>query len=130
MSDSSRPALFILRISLGLFMLQWALEKVIYPEKTISIFGRFYGMEISPEIAMALGIPQILLSIAITIGLWKTISYAGGVLVHAGSTLSTYQELLNPYEGINHLFTAAVPVLAAFILLFVMRDKDRLLSVS
>ena len=130
MYDTLRPALLLVRVSLGLFMLQWALEKVLFPEKTIGIFERFYMMEISPEIAMALGVPQILLSIAIILGLWKTFSYGGGLIIHALSTLSTYKELLNPYEGINHLFTAAVPVLAAFIALFMLRDKDRMFALS
>lgn len=111
-------------------MLQWALEKVLAPEKTVGIFSHFYMMEISPEIAMALGVPQILLSVAIIAGLWKTYSYGAGMIIHGISTLSTYEQLLNPYEGGNHLFAAAVPVLAAFIALFMLRDKDRLFALS
>ncbi len=130
MADTLRPALLLIRVSLGLFMLQWAFEKVFAPEKTVGIFSHFYMMEISPEIAMALGVPQILLSVAIIAGLWKTYSYGAGMIIHGIATLSTYQQLLNPYEGGNHLFIAAVPVLAAFIALFMLRDKDRLFALS
>ena len=60
-------------------------------------------------------------------GLWKTLSYGLGLLLHAVSTLATYHELLSPF-GTNHLFLAAVPVLAAFITLFLLRRHDTLWS--
>lgn len=47
------------------------------------------------------------------------------MILHAISTISTYNQLLNPF-GKNHLFIAAIPVLGAFIALFLMRDDDRL----
>lgn len=49
--------------------------------------------------------------------------------MHAVSTLSTYKELLNPYEPPNHLFWAAVPLLAALIALFLLREEDNLLTI-
>jgi putative oxidoreductase len=51
--------------------------------------------------------------------------------MHAVSTASTYAHLLNPWgPGAQLLFWAAVPVLAAMIALFLLRDRDRLLSVD
>jgi len=61
--------------------------------------------------------------------LWKTLSYGLGLLLHAVSTLATYQELFAPF-GANHLFLAALPVLAAFIALFLLRRQDTLLSLD
>ncbi|MGQ0656665.1 MAG: hypothetical protein ACT4NU_00985 [Chromatiales bacterium] len=56
-------------------------------------------------------------------GLWRTLTYGAALLIHAMSTLSTYHELLSPF-GKNHLFIAAVPVLAAFTALFLLRRED------
>jgi hypothetical protein len=52
--------------------------------------------------------------------------------MHTASTASSYAQLLNPWGGDRPqlLFWAAVPVLAAMIALFVLRDRDRLLSVD
>jgi len=47
------------------------------------------------------------------------------MVLHAISTVSTYSQLLSPF-GKNHLFIAAIPVLGAFIALFLMRDDDTL----
>ena len=93
-----RLSLFLLRVSLGLFLLIWGIEKLVMPEGTVGIFSRFYLMDISPEMAFGLGIPQILLSLAIVLGLYKTITYGLGLILQAVSTISTCEQLL------NHLF--------------------------
>ena len=121
-----RLSLFLLRVSLGLFLLIWGIEKLVMPEGTVGIFSRFYLMDISPEMAFGLGISQVLLSLAIVLGLYKTMTYGLGLILHAVSTISTYEQLLNPFERGNHLFLAAVPILIAFIVLFLMRREDPL----
>ena len=50
--------------------------------------------------------------------------------MHAVSTLSSYRQLLNPYEPPNHLFWAAVPTLAALVGLFLLRKDDVFLTVT
>jgi len=75
------------------------------------------------------GALEILLAVAILAGLWKTLSYGLGLALHAVSTLVTYRELLAPF-GENHLFLAAIPALAAFIALFLLRRHDTFWNVS
>jgi hypothetical protein len=70
---------------------------------------------------------QILLATCSS-GLWKR-PYGLGLLLHAISTLVTYEQLLFPF-GENHLFIASIPVLAAFIVLFLLRRQDTLLSLD
>jgi putative oxidoreductase len=57
------------------------------------------------------------------------LSYGLGFLVHAVSTLATYRELLAPF-GDNHMYLAALPVLAAFATLFLLRRRDSLWSLD
>lgn len=47
--------------------------------------------------------------------------------MHAVSTLSTYEPLLDPYTPPNHLFWAAVPVFGALIALFSIWREYRFL---
>jgi hypothetical protein len=81
--------------------------------------------------ASANGQLQVLLGLAITAGLLKTLSYGGGAAVHGFSTLATYDHLLLPFaEGSNILFFAAVPVLLGAVGLFLARRADTLLSLD
>jgi hypothetical protein len=58
-------------------------------------------------------------------GLYRRLSYGLAALIHAVSVAATWRQLLHPYgAGQNHLFIAGVPVLAAFILLYTLREWD------
>lgn len=128
MSNSELPvALLILRLGLGAFLLLFGIDKLVAPATTVEVFAQFYGLIVSHGMVYATGALEILLGLAFLAGLWKTLSYGLGLLLHAVSTLATYQELLSPF-GTNHLFLAAVPVLAAFLALFLLRRHDTLWS--
>jgi uncharacterized membrane protein YphA (DoxX/SURF4 family) len=120
-------ALFILRLGLGAFLLLFGIDKLVAPATTVEVFAQFYGLIVSHGMVYATGALEILLGLAFLAGLWKTLSYGLGLLLHAVSTLATYHELLSPF-GANHLFLAALPVLAAFIALFLLRRRDTLWS--
>ena len=120
-------ALCILRLGLGTFLLLWSIDKMVAPESTVKIFGHFYGMTLPEGLAPLVGVAEALLSVAFLAGIWKTLTYGVAILVHGVSTLSTYEQLLHPF-GENHLFIAAIPVLAAFVTLFLLRHEDTLLT--
>src|SRR3546814_16680743 len=48
-------ALAILRIALGLFLLVWGLEKFIVTERSVALYGYFYGIAEPTAVAYALG---------------------------------------------------------------------------
>ena len=125
-------SLFILRVTVAAFFAVWALEKFIKPESAVAIFDHFYGISNVPVSAVyAIGGVQALLVLAFLVwAKFRTISVGLLLLMHAGSTLSTWQQLINPYEGPNHLFWAAVPALGALIALFILREDDRLWTVG
>ena len=128
MSNRELPvALFILRLGLGAFLLLFGIDKLVAPATTVEVFAQFYGLIVSHGMVYGAGVLETLLGLAFLAGLWKTLSYGLGLLLHAVSTLATYHELLSPF-GTNHLFLAAVPVLAAFITLFLLRRHDTLWS--
>ena len=122
--------LLLIRLSTGVFFLIWSIEKVISPEITQKVFSRFYMLEISPTFAVAIGIFQTLVVLAFMVGLFKIWTYGAILGMHGVSTLSTYKELINPYQPPNHLFWAAVPLLAALVTLFLLREEDRLLNIA
>ena len=106
-------------------MLQWALEKIIVPEAAIRIGAYFYGVVLTGGTVVILGGAETLLALALLFGAYRRWSYGLAALVHTVSVVSTWRQLLNPYgAGSNHLFIAGVPVLAAFVLLYLLREWD------
>ena len=69
-------ALLILRFFLGIFLLQWGLEKVILPRSAERIANAFYGVSLPTTASYALGTAEIILSLAFLLGLYRT-SVAG-----------------------------------------------------
>ena len=125
-----RYPLFILRLATGLFFLQWGVEKLVKPETTASIFDHFYGLNVSLSVSQVLGGLEVLLALSILAGFKRRFVYGAAFVMHLGSTLSTWAQLTNPYSGSNHLFVAAVPLLAALWLLFRMADYDDFFSLD
>ena len=123
-------ALLILRLSLGVFLLLWALEKFILPQTTAEIWASFYKIPISGAIITILAILQTLLAIAFIVGFLRSITYGIALGINAITFISTWQQLLDPWglasdSSINHLFLAGIPVLAGFIALYILHPWDR-----
>lgn len=125
-------SLLLMRMAIAAFLLVWALDKVIAPEHAKAVFSRFYFISDAPPLILkALGLLQIGIIVAFAVGLARSYTYGAVLLMHAASTASTHAHLINPWgEGAQLLFWAAVPVLAAMIALFLLRDRDRLLSID
>ncbi len=130
-TETLRLALLILRLSVAAFFAIWVVEKFVAPEKTQAIWAAFYFVDALPLwISYVIGVIQGAALIAFIVGAFKF--YATGLLMvmHALSTLSTWERLIDPYSGVNHLFWAAVPALGALIVLFMLRDEDTLLTIK
>lgn len=115
--------LLILRVGLGIFLALWSIDKFVAPDATVTIFSHFYFLKINTSVAMIIGAVELVLSLFIILGMYKTATYGLGLLIHAISTLASYQQLLDPF-GKNHLFIAAIPILFAFVALFMLRHFD------
>lgn len=130
LQERLRYPLFFVRLTVGLFFLQWSVEKIIQPETTAAIFDHFYGLNVSILLAQVLGGLEVLLALAILVGFMRRTVYGAAFVLHLGSTLSTLPRLIAPYSDGNHLFATAVPLLAALWLLFRMADHDDLMSLD
>jgi len=121
----------VLRVALGLFLFLWGLDKLIATEDTIKIFSHFYKLGIGSTVAVIVGLAEMVLAISIALGYKRSLSYLTGLVIHALSTLSSWQQLIDPWGKIwgsgknSHLFLASIPVLAAFIVLYMNRHDDR-----
>jgi uncharacterized membrane protein YphA (DoxX/SURF4 family) len=121
-----RRALLALRLTLGLFLLQWGIEKFVVPSNTTAIWGYFYGLSVPATLGYAFGVAEIAIAVCLVLGLYRTVSYGTAMVLHAVTVAVSWRQLIDPWGGdANHLFVASVPVLGAFVALFLLRQWDR-----
>ena len=99
------------------------------PDHAAAVYEKFYFIGgVTPTLLLGIALAELALLLAFVAGIAKTYTYGAVLLLHAVSTLSSYQQYLNPFEGPNLLFFAAWPMLAACLALFWLRAEDRLLA--
>lgn len=125
-----RGALFILRLSLALYLLLLGLGKITMPDQTQSAALALYHLKLSDGAVILLGLSQVALAGVISAGAMRVLSYGLGLFVQTVSTLARYALLFTPFEADHLLQFAAIPVLAGFALLFALRDEDSILSLD
>ena len=127
MNQQRRLALSLLMLRLGIFvvMLMWTIDKFVRPDHTASVFSTFYGLSgLDAQMGYVLGALELVLLLAFVAGIARRWSYGIVLVLHAGSTLSSWSQYLHPFEGPNLLFFAAWPMLAACAALYLLRDWD------
>src|SRR5262249_4572330 len=114
-------ALLILRFFLGIFLLQWSIEKFILPDAAARIASNFYGVTLAVAGSYALGIAELIVSLALLVGFYRTISYGLSLLVHTVTVVVSWRQLFDPW-GLakvgNHLWISTWPTWAGFAALF------------
>lgn len=121
-----RRALLVLRITLGMFLLQWGVEKFAVPQNTVAIWGYFYGLNVSATLGYVFGVIEIAIAACLVLGVFRTVVYGAAMALHAVSVLVSWRQLFDPWgDPVNHLFIAGVPVLGTFVALFLLRHRDR-----
>jgi putative oxidoreductase len=126
--DNRIPAaLLILRFFLGIFLLQWSIEKLILPNAAASIARGFYGVTLPVAASYALGVGELILSLALLVGFYRTVSYGLALLVHTVTVIVSWRQLFDPW-GLakvgSHLWIATWPTWGGFAALFLMRAWD------
>ena len=122
-------SLLFLRVTVFLVMFMWTIDKFINPGHAAKVYESFYYIAGLEGVVMyAIGAAEMVLLLLFLAGYKKTITYGAVLILHAVSTLSSFNQYLAPFEGPNLLFFAAWPMLAACFTLFLLRDQDRMLS--
>ncbi len=125
MSTESRLEIPLLTLRLGVFivMLMWTLDKFVNPAHSAAVFENFYMISgLGPAIFLIIGLLELALIVGFLLGVKKTFTYGAVFILHAVSTLSSWQQYLG-FDSL--LFFAAWPMLAACYTLFALRDLDK-----
>jgi len=122
-------SLLMARVAMVVLFLPWALDKFIKPEHANKVFENFYAMSLDANLGFILGGLQVLLIVVFALGILKNISYLLVLILHTVSIASTYDKLLNPFDG-NLLFVAGAALWFVMLGLYLCRDQDTLLTVN
>jgi uncharacterized membrane protein YphA (DoxX/SURF4 family) len=126
LATALRRALLALRVTLGLFLLQWGVEKFVVPESMVGIWGHFYGLALPAAVGYLFGAAEIAIALCLFLGMFRTPAYGAALALHAVTTIVTWRQLADPWgDPVNHLFVAGLPVLGGFLALFLLREWDR-----
>lgn len=124
-------SLLLVRLSLFLVMLIWTVDKFINPGHALAVYEKFYFIGgLNATVIYLIGAVELLILLAFVAGAVKTWTYGFVLFAHGVSTFSSWRQYLDPYAEANILFFAAIPMLAACLTLFLLRDRDRLFAVS
>ncbi|MDJ0512924.1 MAG: hypothetical protein QNJ62_05735 [Methyloceanibacter sp.] len=125
-------SLLIMRLTFAAFIMVWAVDKVIDPAHAQKVFTTYYFTDLPAQTSVVLGVLQIAIILAFAAGFLRFWTYGAMLIMHAVSTLSTFDKLVSPWEAGPRglLFWAAVPTLGAILALFLLRDRDNLLSID
>jgi putative oxidoreductase len=119
--------LLVLRLTLGLFLTLWSLEKFILPEATVRIAQNFYGLGLPAAAPMLIGAAELALSIALLFGLYRQISYGLALLIHTVTVIVSWRQLLDPW-GLakvgTHIWISTIPTWGGFVCLYLARRHD------
>ncbi|MGH8505502.1 MAG: DoxX family membrane protein [Terriglobia bacterium] len=120
-------SLLCLRLSIFITMLMWTFNKFIRPADVTGIFAHFYHLPLASHWAVyAIAGLELIVLLAFVIGYHRRLSYAAVFVLHAVSTIASYRQYLAPFHGVNLLFFAALPMLAACFTLYLLREQDEL----
>src|SRR5438034_10417382 len=105
-------ALLILRFFLAIFLLQWSIEKLFLPDAAARIARSFYGVTLPVEASYALGIAELIVSLALLLGFYRTVSYGLPLLIPTVTVVVSWRQLFDPW-GLakvgNHLWISTWP---------------------
>ncbi len=122
----------LLRMSMGLFLLLWGVDKLLATEGAGHIFGSFYHVPAGPTLVRGAAVVEILVAICLAAGLFRRASAWAALLMVSTSTIGSWKQILDPWgllgltKGGTHLFLASIPLTAVAVVLVLNASDDTL----
>lgn len=123
-------ALLLLRISLGLLMIWWGLDKLVNVEHSLVVSAHFYGGVVGSAAAWKLaGVLQIALGAFILAGWLRRFTYPALMIVTGVTMLGVWRSIVDPwgwtFEDANVLFYPSLIIFAGAWVLWTAQAHER-----
>jgi uncharacterized membrane protein YphA (DoxX/SURF4 family) len=128
-------SLLLLRVSLGLLMLIWGVDKLVNVKHGLEVSRYFYfGAFDSAALLKGFGVAQMALGALILLGAGRRFAYPALLAVTGVTLLGVWRSVVDPWgwylEGANVLFYPSLIIFAASLVLWAFRDEDDRLVVG
>ena len=122
-------SLLLLRVSLGLLMLLWGLDKLVNVEHGIRVSEGFYlGLGSSASVLQVFGVLQCALGLLLIVGWLLRFAYPALLAITAVTLLGVWRSIVDPWgwflEGSNVLFFPSLIIFAGALVLYAFRTDD------
>ncbi|MEW6683367.1 MAG: hypothetical protein AB1451_10665 [Nitrospirota bacterium] len=122
-------SLLILRISVGLLMVIWGIDKLANVQHALAVSDGFYlGLFSHPAVLVAFGALQTFLGLSVIVGYARKVLYSPLLVITGATMLGVWRSILDPWgwvlEGSNVLFFPSVIIFAASLVLWAFQDDD------
>lgn len=128
-------ALMALRVSLGLLLFWWGLNRVVAPGDGMNVQKKFYsGLFPGEALQQGFGLLQLTIGLLVIAGLWRKFAVPAQLLITGFSAATIWSALLDPFglwlpvekiASIQHLFYPSVIALCGAMVLLAFRSMDR-----
>ncbi|HEY0151903.1 MAG TPA: hypothetical protein VGB92_07895 [Longimicrobium sp.] len=124
-------SLLLLRVSIGLLMVFWGIDKLVNVEHGMQVSEGFYlGLFSVPVLLQAFGVLQVLLGLLVIVGVARDLLYPALLAITAATALGVWKSIVDPWgwylQGSNVLFYPSLIIFAASLVLWAFRDEDTL----
>lgn len=122
-------SLFLLRVSLGILLVLWGVDKLVNVEHGIAISEKFYlGLFSGQTVMLGFGVVQTLLGLLVIVGLWRRFTFPVQTLINGATMLGVWKSIIDPWgwvlSGTNVLFYPSLIVFAACLVLWAFCSED------
>jgi putative oxidoreductase len=124
-------SLLLLRLSLGVLMLIWGVDKLVNVKHGMKVSEHFYLGAFNSEMMLkAFGVLQIALGALLLFGIARRYTYPALLAITGTTLLGVWKSVLDPWgwylKGGNVLFYLSLIIFAAGLVLWAFRDEDRI----
>ena len=122
-------SLVLLRVSLGILMLLWGLDKLVDVDHSVAVAQGFYLDAFAVAgLQRVLGVLQIVLSLLVVVGVARRYAYPVLLVVAGITLLGVWKSIVDPWgwylQGTNVLFFPSLIIFAGALVLMAFRDDD------
>lgn len=124
-------ALLFLRVSVGLLVLLWGIDKIVNVDHAMAVSEGFYrGLFSSALLLKVWGVFQSVVGALTIAGLYRRWIYPIVIAINGVTLLGVWRSIIDPWgwvlEGTNVLFFPSLIIFAASLLLWAYRAEDEL----
>jgi uncharacterized membrane protein YphA (DoxX/SURF4 family) len=121
--------LLLLRVSLGLLLVFWGLDKLVNVDHSVRVAERFYlGVGSTVWFLNAFGVVETLIGVLVVVGKWRRLTYPLMLAMFTVSGLSVWKSIVDPWGWVfadtNVLFYPSLIIFAATLVVWGFKEED------